>query len=162
MWCHSLLQGIFPTQGSNPVLLYCRQILYLIPLCIRKIRSNAQKSVRKSTTSPWRWGVNWVFFVKAAWWYFQLSLKMSIPFGPANVFIFIYSRKTHKCKWKWCMNAYYGTINNSENINLKQSDSPSVKQWLWDIMQCLKRMRWICVCMWQKHQEISLCDQTFL
>ena len=24
----SLLQGIFPTQGSNPGLLYCRQILY--------------------------------------------------------------------------------------------------------------------------------------
>ena len=26
--CHSLLQGIFPTQGSNPGLLHCRQILY--------------------------------------------------------------------------------------------------------------------------------------
>ena len=26
--CHSLLQGIFPTQGSNPSLLHCRQILY--------------------------------------------------------------------------------------------------------------------------------------
>ena len=26
--CHSLLQGIFPTQGSNPRLLHCRQILY--------------------------------------------------------------------------------------------------------------------------------------
>ena len=25
---HSLLQGILPTQGSNPVLLHCRQILY--------------------------------------------------------------------------------------------------------------------------------------
>jgi len=25
---HSLLQGIFPTQGSNPRLLHCRQILY--------------------------------------------------------------------------------------------------------------------------------------
>ena len=25
---HSLLQGIFPTQGSNPSLLHCRQILY--------------------------------------------------------------------------------------------------------------------------------------
>ena len=25
---HSLLQGIFPTQGSNPCLLHCRQILY--------------------------------------------------------------------------------------------------------------------------------------
>ena len=25
---HSLLQGIFPTQGLNPHLLHCRQILY--------------------------------------------------------------------------------------------------------------------------------------
>ena len=26
--CHSLLQGIVPTQELNPVLLHCRQILY--------------------------------------------------------------------------------------------------------------------------------------
>ena len=26
--CHALLQGIFPTWGSNPGLLHCRQILY--------------------------------------------------------------------------------------------------------------------------------------
>ena len=26
--CHFLLQGIFPTQGSNPHLLHCRRILY--------------------------------------------------------------------------------------------------------------------------------------
>ena len=26
--CHSLLQGVFPTQGWNPSLLHCRQILY--------------------------------------------------------------------------------------------------------------------------------------
>ena len=26
--CHSLLKGIFPTQGLNPGLLHCRQILY--------------------------------------------------------------------------------------------------------------------------------------
>ena len=26
--CHSLLQGIFPTQGSNPDLLRCKRILY--------------------------------------------------------------------------------------------------------------------------------------
>ena len=25
---HTLLQGIFPTQGSDPGLLHCRQILY--------------------------------------------------------------------------------------------------------------------------------------
>ena len=28
MGCHALLQGIFPTQGSNLGLLHCRQILY--------------------------------------------------------------------------------------------------------------------------------------
>ena len=28
MGCHSLLQGIFLTQGSNPGLLHCKQILY--------------------------------------------------------------------------------------------------------------------------------------
>ena len=26
--CHALLQGIFPTHGSNPGLPHCRQILY--------------------------------------------------------------------------------------------------------------------------------------
>ena len=26
--CHALLQGIFPTQGSNPDLLHCKRILY--------------------------------------------------------------------------------------------------------------------------------------
>ena len=28
--CHSLLQGSIPTQGSNPGLFHCRQILYLL------------------------------------------------------------------------------------------------------------------------------------
>ena len=28
--CHFLLQRIFPTQGSNPGLLLCRQMLYLL------------------------------------------------------------------------------------------------------------------------------------
>ena len=28
--CHFLLQGIFPTQGSNPGLLHCRQTLYCL------------------------------------------------------------------------------------------------------------------------------------
>ena len=30
MGCHSLLQRIFPTQGSNPILLHCRQIIYCL------------------------------------------------------------------------------------------------------------------------------------
>ena len=28
--CHALLQGIFPTQESNPGLSHCRQILYYL------------------------------------------------------------------------------------------------------------------------------------
>ena len=28
VWCHALLQGIFPTPGSNPGLPHCREILY--------------------------------------------------------------------------------------------------------------------------------------
>ena len=28
--CHSLLQGIFLTQGSNPGLLHCRQIFFTV------------------------------------------------------------------------------------------------------------------------------------
>ena len=28
--CHSLLHGIFPIEGSNPSLLYCRQVLYCL------------------------------------------------------------------------------------------------------------------------------------
>ena len=30
MGCHSLLKGIFPSQGSNPGVLHCRQILYCL------------------------------------------------------------------------------------------------------------------------------------
>ena len=30
MGCHFLLQGIFPTQGSNPGLLHCRQMFYCL------------------------------------------------------------------------------------------------------------------------------------
>ena len=33
---HSLLQGIFPTQGSNPGLLLCRQIFYHLSLNLIK------------------------------------------------------------------------------------------------------------------------------
>jgi len=38
---HSLLQGIFPTQGSNPALPHCKQILYQLSI---------QGSLRRETT----------------------------------------------------------------------------------------------------------------
>ena len=30
--CHALLQGIFPTQGSNPGFLHCKRILYQLSI----------------------------------------------------------------------------------------------------------------------------------
>ena len=42
--CHFLLQGIFPTQGSNPGLLHCRQTLYRLShqgsACIHEVGWN--------------------------------------------------------------------------------------------------------------------------
>ena len=51
MSCHVLLQGIFPTQGSNPGLLHCRQILYRLsykgsPLCSLHIFKSPQNSAK--------------------------------------------------------------------------------------------------------------------
>ena len=37
--CHSLLQGIFPTQGSNPALLHCRQISLPTELLGKSLRT---------------------------------------------------------------------------------------------------------------------------
>ena len=48
--CHFLLQGIFSTQGLNPGLLHCRQILY--PLSHQR--------------SPWKRGMR--FSIQCKWW----------------------------------------------------------------------------------------------
>ena len=48
MGCHSLLQGIFPTLGSNLDFLLCRQILY----CLNHQGSSKMQSVSCSL-SPW-------------------------------------------------------------------------------------------------------------
>jgi len=66
--CHALLQGIFPTQGLNPGLLYCRWILSHLSQHGR-VREKGQDSLRqdimydyndkssrkqvKETVSPW-------------------------------------------------------------------------------------------------------------
>jgi len=45
--CHFLLQGMFPTQGSNPGLLHCRQSLY----CLSHQGSPVQASTLQKTES---------------------------------------------------------------------------------------------------------------
>ena len=45
--CHSLLKGVFPTQGSNPGLLHCKQILYSL-----RHQGSPLYRVEHKTTSP--------------------------------------------------------------------------------------------------------------
>ena len=49
--CHFLLQGIFPTQGSNPGILHCRQILYWLSYKGSPITVNISSNYNCSTRS---------------------------------------------------------------------------------------------------------------
>ena len=44
--CHLLLQGIFPTHGSNPGLLHCREILYHLSHIVLKPCLNLRGMVK--------------------------------------------------------------------------------------------------------------------
>ena len=48
--CHSLLQGIFLTQGLNPGLLHCQQILYHLSHQGKRLVTNRDSTVTKSST----------------------------------------------------------------------------------------------------------------
>ena len=48
--CHSILQGIFPTQGSNLGLPHCRQILYYLSHRVSLIYENTAKEVFSCST----------------------------------------------------------------------------------------------------------------
>ena len=46
--CHALIQGIFPTQGSNPGLPHCRRILH----CLSHQSEDAAVAPRATATAP--------------------------------------------------------------------------------------------------------------
>ena len=48
---HSLLQGIFPTQGSNPVLLHCRQILYKLSYQGSPLQNKPSHKIKNETAN---------------------------------------------------------------------------------------------------------------
>ena len=63
MGCHSCLQGIFPTQGSNLGLLHCRQILYHLSTSLRAFCSVALVSL--SVSKPVSYYLNYRSFIIA-------------------------------------------------------------------------------------------------
>ena len=62
MGCHSLLQGVFPTQGLNVGLLHCRRILYPLSLLDGKEgrkegrKEGSQKRIERDLTGEQRKG----------------------------------------------------------------------------------------------------------
>ena len=62
--CYALLQGIFPTQGSNPGLLHCRQILYRLEKSIHLLSGHINRQ-RTPQTISWRRSKILVFYQNA-------------------------------------------------------------------------------------------------
>ena len=61
--CHSFLQGIFPTQGSNPGLPHCRQILYQL-----SHQGSPLDTIWMGIISYFVFQHNSVLFFPSSWW----------------------------------------------------------------------------------------------
>ena len=86
--CHFLLQGIFPTQGSNLGLLHCRQILY----CLSHQGSPERQEFLKGCVLPLSWstafspGLFLFIFQGEEVMYFILGAFLSWPEGTESLF----------------------------------------------------------------------------
>ena len=84
----SLLQGIFPTQGSNPDLLHCRQILY-------QLRHEGSPGIVEWVVYPFSRGSSWprnwtgVSCIASGIW-----LYWNVPFGTHTLPLFSSSFNT--------------------------------------------------------------------
>ena len=73
--CHFLLQGILPTQGLNPGLPHCRQILYLLSHQGNPYLSIANTQISmSSSTLPW----NSCLYIPPQSWSLPLGLQTNI------------------------------------------------------------------------------------
>ena len=73
--CHFLLQGIFPIQGSNPGLLHCRQMLYLL----------THQGCPSLDVKSWMWVVRRMWeleykesWVPKHWWFWTVVLEKTL------------------------------------------------------------------------------------
>ena len=88
MGCRSLLQGIFPTQGSNPGLLHCRRIPYHLSHLGSPEVSVAQDNVLVSFTSK---SFTWCLLLPGGGAPFALDgpgKQRSMEWVQASVFLF--------------------------------------------------------------------------
>ena len=79
----SLLQGIFPSQGSNPGLPHCRQILYQVSHK-RSPRILEWVAYPFSRGSSWPRNLTWISCI-AGWFFYQLSYEGSPKVYEMNI-----------------------------------------------------------------------------
>ena len=100
--CHALLQGIFPTQGSNPGLLHCRQILYWL-----SYEGNPKKTqfdeLRRGTCYPFK-----VLRLVYSGILMRIIIKLTILWSIAfyilffvEIVLFVYLCPLKFPKWAW-------------------------------------------------------------
>ena len=89
----SLLQGIFPTQGSNPGFPHCRQILYQLSHqgreTLRYSSVQVSRSVMSNSVIPWTAARQPSLSITNSWSFLKLmSIKPVILFNHLILFLF--------------------------------------------------------------------------
>ena len=70
--CHALLQRIFPTQGSNPGLPHCKQILYHLSQLYSKLKKKKIKDLHS-----WQEAV--ISLIQSACFYYATTIYLALP-----------------------------------------------------------------------------------
>ena len=114
--CHSLLQGIFPTPGSNPGLLHCRYILYWLSHqrspCVSPTASSRPKDAAQYVKKEKHYFAN--KFYNSKLWFFQSYMDV----------------RDHKKGWalkNWCFWAVVWERTLESSIDCKEIKSVNPK-----------------------------------
>ena len=103
MGCHFLLQGIFPTQGLNPGLLHCRQILYQLSYNIHEVQYYNPRTEDDSSF------LHLKNFLLKFYYVLVCALNILVWLG-ISYYIISVNRAFPRSPSNWIVNVHKGTI----------------------------------------------------
>ena len=165
MGCQSLLQGIFPTQGSNPVLLHGRQILYHLSHkgspCFEREGVEYQLqpfSYTKDTGKEGRESLHRIIYIDRFLTAERLGSLLSVKIhssppiwersGFSNVAVSVLSQRSHLGTEKWNVSLRTTVPFKAPNDHLKVE---LISHWLWNwrkeerlvVQSCWMANQWV-------------------